>query len=407
MAICPNCGSWVDEGDICMSCGGSGSYSSNYRDEDEPSYTSSPSYSNPRPSLNENNYAKAKSLFNSQRYEESISYCESCQNDYSHGHEVWELKGDSYLALNRYSEAISCYESGLKFVNNSSKWTVYPQVVRAFEKEAFQRRAKAVQTEKYQIIARFVASKIIALMRSGRTETAKEVYMEYAFIKKSEFPVYTNDKYSSERYTLYPEIRKYFSQKKSKFNFQNLEVPESKFKSQKLELPERYIYCNNCGQKIDYLKYREKWNYSCPSCGRLVSSYSNTYKEYLDLKEQERIKKEKQEKDPVYLKTQINHCKKRIFGTYILWLTIEFFQKKADKKFAEMLRYKELLEKCNAQYTKDEIKALKKETKHIKFLISHVLDDKYTDNAKKVCEINQKKLDELEPSNKRVRIKIL
>ena len=64
-----------------------------------------------------------------------------------------------------------------------------------------------------------------------------------------------------------------------------------------------------------------------------------------------------------------------------------------------MIRYKELLEKCNAQYTKDQIKALKKETKHIKFLISHVLDDKYTDNAKKVCEINQKKLDELEKNH--------
>ena len=39
MGFCPNCGSWVDEGDICMSCGGSGSYSSNYH-EDEPSYSS-------------------------------------------------------------------------------------------------------------------------------------------------------------------------------------------------------------------------------------------------------------------------------------------------------------------------------------------------------------------------------
>lgn len=74
-----------------------------------------------------------------------------------------------------------------------------------------------------------------------------------------------------------------------------------------------------------------------------------------------------------------------------------------------MIRYKELLEKCNAQYSKDEIKALKKETKHIKFLISHVLKDEYADNAKMVCEINQKKLDELEkkPSKKRVRIEII
>ena len=27
MGVCPNCGSWVDDGDICMNCGGSGSYS--------------------------------------------------------------------------------------------------------------------------------------------------------------------------------------------------------------------------------------------------------------------------------------------------------------------------------------------------------------------------------------------
>lgn len=396
MGICPNCGSWVDEGDICMSCGGSGSYSSKYDDEDERSYSSS-SYSSPRPSLKENNYAKAKSSFNSQRYEEAISYCESCQNDYSHGHEVWELKGDSYLALNRYNEAISCYESGLKFVNDSNKWKVYPQVVRAFEKEAFQNSAKKVQTEKYQIIARFVASKIIALMRLGRTQTAKDLYREFAFLKISEYPVYSRDEYSWDRYTLYPEIRKSFNQKKSKFKFHDL------------KLPERDIFCNNCGQRIDYLKYREDRHYRCPSCGKYVSSFSNTHKEYENLKERERIKKEEQEKDPVYLKEQINHCKKRIFGTYILWLPIEFFQKKADEKFAEMIRYKELLEKCNAQYTKDEIKALKKETKHIKFLISHVLDDKYTDNAKKVCEINQKKLDELEkkPHKKRVRIEVL
>ena len=26
MGICPNCGSWVDEGDICHGCGASGSY---------------------------------------------------------------------------------------------------------------------------------------------------------------------------------------------------------------------------------------------------------------------------------------------------------------------------------------------------------------------------------------------
>ena len=36
MGICPNCGSWVDEGDICHGCGASGSYiTSEDEDEDE------------------------------------------------------------------------------------------------------------------------------------------------------------------------------------------------------------------------------------------------------------------------------------------------------------------------------------------------------------------------------------
>ena len=30
MGVCPNCGNWVDDGDICQSCGGSGSYSESY-----------------------------------------------------------------------------------------------------------------------------------------------------------------------------------------------------------------------------------------------------------------------------------------------------------------------------------------------------------------------------------------
>ena len=34
MGICPNCGSWVDDGDICMNCGGSGSYG--YGHDDDP-----------------------------------------------------------------------------------------------------------------------------------------------------------------------------------------------------------------------------------------------------------------------------------------------------------------------------------------------------------------------------------
>jgi len=34
MGYCPNCGNWVDEGDTCGFCGGSGSYSYNRNDDD-------------------------------------------------------------------------------------------------------------------------------------------------------------------------------------------------------------------------------------------------------------------------------------------------------------------------------------------------------------------------------------
>ena len=51
MGICPNCGSWVDDGDICMNCGGSGSYSYGHDDnpdeiEINPTYSKRDEYSN-------------------------------------------------------------------------------------------------------------------------------------------------------------------------------------------------------------------------------------------------------------------------------------------------------------------------------------------------------------------------
>ena len=51
MGICPNCGSWVDDGDICMNCGGSGSYSYGHDDDlDEieinPTYSKRDEYAN-------------------------------------------------------------------------------------------------------------------------------------------------------------------------------------------------------------------------------------------------------------------------------------------------------------------------------------------------------------------------
>ena len=41
MGTCPNCGNWVEDGDVCGVCGGSSSYSSDNKEEEIH-------YSNPR-----------------------------------------------------------------------------------------------------------------------------------------------------------------------------------------------------------------------------------------------------------------------------------------------------------------------------------------------------------------------
>lgn len=33
MGICPNCGNWVEDGDACGFCGGSGSYDYGHKDD--------------------------------------------------------------------------------------------------------------------------------------------------------------------------------------------------------------------------------------------------------------------------------------------------------------------------------------------------------------------------------------
>ena len=74
MGICPNCGDWVDDGDICMSCGGSGNAGGEY--DDFGGYGSSYSSSYSEESIQKSNENHLK--FKKRCYESSI---ESARNE--------------------------------------------------------------------------------------------------------------------------------------------------------------------------------------------------------------------------------------------------------------------------------------------------------------------------------------
>jgi ribosomal protein L32 len=94
MGICPNCGEWVDEGDICMCCGGGGS--SEYDDRD--SYdTYSPSYS-PR-------YAP-------------LSREEREKRDLERKKEMYERKLDSARSEENFSVKMRRYNEAVDYFND-------------------------------------------------------------------------------------------------------------------------------------------------------------------------------------------------------------------------------------------------------------------------------------------------
>ena len=115
MGICPNCGSWVDEGDICMNCGGSGSYSSDNDDWDsgyEPSYR-------PRKTPADRLGEEAWDLYMDFRDTEALSVInEALEYDDMHPNN-WNRKAIILESLKRFGESERCYNRSLELRRSS------------------------------------------------------------------------------------------------------------------------------------------------------------------------------------------------------------------------------------------------------------------------------------------------
>lgn len=112
MGICPNCGSWVDDGDICMNCGGSGSYSYGHDDDlDEieinPTYSKRDEYAN-----------KAWNYYMDFKDEDALYYINLALDlDDKHSNN-WNKKAIILESLKRYEESEKCYNRSLELAKH-------------------------------------------------------------------------------------------------------------------------------------------------------------------------------------------------------------------------------------------------------------------------------------------------
>ena len=113
MGICPNCGSWVDDGDICMNCGGSDSYSYDHDDDFEEDKTRS-NYSK------RDKYSdKAWNCYMDYKDEDALHYINLALDlDDKHSNN-WNIKAIILESLKRYEESEKCYNRSLDLAKSN------------------------------------------------------------------------------------------------------------------------------------------------------------------------------------------------------------------------------------------------------------------------------------------------
>lgn len=105
MGICPNCGSWIDEGDICHGCGGSSIY--NPSDDEDEQYE-------PFGKNQIDEYSKkAWNLYLDNKYDDALHYINLALDLNRYHTNNWNTKAIILEYMERYEESEKCYDKSL------------------------------------------------------------------------------------------------------------------------------------------------------------------------------------------------------------------------------------------------------------------------------------------------------
>ena len=106
MGICPNCGSWIDDGDICHGCGGSGIYSSQDEEDEQ--------YNHPVEKQEDTLGKRAWNLYLDNNYDDAIYYINSALNLNRFHSNNWNIKAIILEYIGKYEESEKCYNKSLE-----------------------------------------------------------------------------------------------------------------------------------------------------------------------------------------------------------------------------------------------------------------------------------------------------
>lgn len=445
MGFCSYCGNWVDEGDICSHCGGSGDScgSSGYDEEEDDENEFDPFLSRYEYFIRQGKTCSIKG-----DHETAIKFYEEAMN-YLGSNSVLPYIADEYVAMGDYSAGLRCWneycpegDNDISHLYNKGKFLKrigrYDDAIKIHKKQLNKVENKIdLQKESFPYndinwYFDFINEIIDSYESWGKYDLADN----YWKIKKEKIDVIVNNLLERAEMELEKEDSNFFIVKGFYRDALNIDPNNDNLKrkivNNYIKYAGRAMKNGQFAHARQYYKFASELNPNNIDLKRKLEESNRIYQEdrqsngklrkeakrkkereerqkkyeqqrianekwKKEFEERERKRKEECEKNPECIKKEIQHFKKKVLKDYYLLLYFDHYQNKSDIKFKEILEYEDLLEKLGVKenYSREDLKILKKENKRIKYIISHV-DDKYRGNGVKLFVKNQKKIDELE-----------